>query len=82
MPLSDYMVLAIKMIEAILSNSTFPENSTIMIESKLIDKLLEFFTTERVLPITSNPNYQHSLASVFRLLLVSKIYFLNKFFCF
>lgn len=27
LPLSDYMVLAIKMVEAILSNSTFTENS-------------------------------------------------------
>lgn len=74
MPLSDYMVLAIKMIEAILSNSTFQENSTIMIESKLIEKLLEFFTTERIMPIVGNPNYLHSLPSVFRLLLVSLLF--------
>jgi hypothetical protein len=72
LPLSDYMVLAIKLIEAILSNSTFTENSTVMIDVKLIEKLMSFFSTERIMPITNNPNYLGSLPSVFRLLLVSQ----------
>lgn len=69
MPLSDYMILAIKMIEAILSNSTLPENSSAMIESKLMEKLLSFFKSDRVMPITSNQHYTNSLPNVFRLLL-------------
>jgi hypothetical protein len=59
------------MIQAILTNSTIAENSTVMVETGLADQLLRFFKTDRIVPIVNNPHYIQALAIVFRLLLVS-----------
>ena len=71
LPINDYMILFVRMAEAMLSNSTVMESAAAMIEAELPEQLLGFLCIERLVPVSTNPLYASALPNVMRLLLAS-----------
>ncbi|KAI6200655.1 HECT-type E3 ubiquitin transferase [Aphelenchoides besseyi] len=68
LPINDFMVLLVRMVESMLGNSTVTENSNVMYEAGLPEQILGFLSIERLVPVVSNPIYLHAVPNVFRLI--------------
>lgn len=68
---SDFLLMFSRIAECILSNSNASDNGNVMLECDLPSVLLHFFLAERPIFGAQNNPFISSVASVFKLLLVS-----------